>query len=61
MICQASDCALIIPMRALGFSNLALAQQLRMSRTVLNAVVDHLYVMAIDRSVEDKVELQQKE
>lgn len=48
-------------MRALGFSNLALAQRLRMSRTVLNAVVDHLYVMAIDRSVEDKVELQQKE
>ncbi len=46
MICQASDCTLIIPVRPSVLSKTTVRQPLRMGCTVLNAVVNHFYIMA---------------
>ena len=48
MICQASACALIIPICPLGFSDPPVAQNLRIGHTMLDAVVDHLYIMSTE-------------
>ena len=56
MICQASACALIIPNHPLACSDTAVCEHLCMGRTMLNAVMNHLYIMATDRSVEKEKE-----